>query len=138
MSRNPSVAWGFFFIISQGEAGLGHQKPYFQRGERGGGGGGHVRPGTPPWGRRCLRPRWKQNGIRRARICKSERERCGRKRTQADTHSSHHHLHSRFLKSSHISVTIATLLCLLFHSCFFFFPPLKKKSISPSLILSLS
>lgn len=61
----------------------------------------------------------------------------GKERIQ--THSSHHHLHSRFLKSSHISVTIATLLCLpLFHSCFF---SLKKKkkihhslSYSPSLV----
>lgn len=37
--------------------------------------------------------------------------------------SHHHHLHSRFLKSSHISVTIATLLCLpLFFTPAFFNP----------------
>lgn len=57
-----------------------------------------------------------------------------------DTHSSHHHLHSRFLKSSHISVTIATLLSpSLFHSCFFsLFFFLKEKKIHHSLSYSLS
>lgn len=75
-----------------------------------------------------------QNGST-ALVCETERDRCGRKRTHTDTHSSHHHLHSRFLKSSHISVTIATLLCLpLFFIPAFFFP-LKK---NPSLPLSLS
>lgn len=55
-----------------------------------------------------------------------------------DTHSSHHHLHSRFLKSSHISVTIATLLSpSLFHSCFFSLF-LKRKKIHHSLSYSLS
>lgn len=57
-------------------------------------------------------------------ICKTETERWRRKkRTHTHMHSSHHHLHSRFLKSSHISVTIATLLCLpvFFVPVFFFF-----------------
>lgn len=73
-------------------------------------------PGTPPARGSLAKAKW----IRSTCICESERERCGRKRTHTDTHSSHHHLHSRFLKSSHISVTIATLLSPSpFHSCFF-------------------
>lgn len=61
-----------------------------------------------------------------------------KERTHTDTHSSHHHLHSRFLKSSHISVTMATLLRLplFFVPAFFFLK--KKKSITPSLFCSLS
>lgn len=83
-------------------------------------------------------PRWRQNGSA-ALVSETERDRCGRKRTHTDTHSSHHHLHSRFLKSSHISVTIATLLCLpLFFIPAFFPSPLKKKNPSLPLLFSLS
>lgn len=77
-------------------------------------------------------------------ICKTERERRGgkKKHTHTHIHSSHHHLHSRFLKSSHISVTIATppLSPSLFRSCVFFFlfffltPPIRPFSLSLSLV----
>lgn len=82
-------------------------------------------------------PRWRQNGSA-ALVSETERDRCGRKRTHTDTHSSHHHLHSRFLKSSHISVTIATLLCLPLFFIPAFFSPLKKKKKNPSLPLLFS
>lgn len=49
-------------------------------------------------------------------------------------HSSHHHLHSRFLKSSHISVTIATILSpSRFRCCLFLFFNPSHLSLSLSL-----
>lgn len=68
----------------------------------GGSGGGDI-----------LRPWWHCNCSEWIKECSS---RCI---ISAKTHSSQHHLHSRFLKSSHISVTMATLLTV---SLLFFLP----------------
>lgn len=86
-----------------------------------------LRPKTkgPMVFRSLVKAKWMQH------IHKTERERWGSKRTH--TLSSHNHLHSRFLKSSHISVTIATLLCL----PLLFIPAFLFKSISRSRLFSL-
>lgn len=87
-------------------------------------------------------PLWNQKGSSTSIISaklkgKDEEE---KKNTHTHIHSSHHHLHSRFLKSSHISVTIATppLSPSLFRSCVFFFLFFFNPSHPPLLSLPLS
>ena len=62
------------------------------------------------------------------------------KNTHTHIHSSHHHLHSRFLKSSHISVTMATppLSPSLFRSCVFFSSSFFFNPSHPPLLSLLS